>query len=80
MITCESSGSLLALAACLPLAVDAFTVAVADLSGGAIVATTEPRDLKRLAMHATRVIVADIELSLLPFPLVDIMPPQIPRW
>ena len=42
------------------MAVDAFTVAVADLNGGAIVATTDIRDLKRLAVHAARVVVADI--------------------
>ena len=42
------------------MAVDAFTVAVADLDGGAIVATTDVRDLKRLAVYATRVVVADI--------------------
>jgi len=39
------------------MAVDAFTVAVADPAGGAIIATT---DLKRLAMHAKRVVIADI--------------------
>lgn len=42
------------------MAVDAFTVAAADLAGGAIVATSDIRDLKRLALHATRVRVADI--------------------
>ncbi len=42
------------------LAVDAFTVAVGDLSGGAVVATTDPADLKRLATRASRVRVADI--------------------
>lgn len=42
------------------MAVDAFTVAVADLAGGAIVATTDPRDLQRLAAHAADVHVADI--------------------
>jgi predicted nucleic acid-binding protein len=42
------------------MAVDAFTVAVADLSGGAIVATTDPRDLERLASHATGVVIADV--------------------
>lgn len=35
------------------MAVDAFTVALADLAGGAIVATVDPRDLRRLAAHAT---------------------------
>jgi predicted nucleic acid-binding protein len=42
------------------LAVDAFTVAVADVSGGALIATTDPHDIERLADHATRVLVADI--------------------
>ena len=42
------------------MAVDAFTVAVADLAGGAIVATTDARDLRRLASYATRVVIADI--------------------
>lgn len=42
------------------MAVDAFTVAVADLAGGAIIATSDRRDLDRLAMYATRVVVADI--------------------
>lgn len=42
------------------LAVDAFTVAVADLAGGAIVATTDRADIQRLATHASRVTVADI--------------------
>lgn len=42
------------------MAVDAFTVAVADLAGGAVVATTDLRDLDRLAAHAGRVAVADI--------------------
>lgn len=42
------------------MAIDAFTVAVADLAGGAIVATGDPRDLNRLAGHATRVRIADI--------------------
>ena len=37
------------------MAVDAFTVAVADLAGGALVATTDPDDLERLAVHATNV-------------------------
>ncbi len=41
-------------------AVDAFTVAVADLAGGAIVATIDPHDLQRLATHATNVTVADL--------------------
>jgi predicted nucleic acid-binding protein len=42
------------------LAVDAFVVAVADLAGGAIIATVDPDDLGRLAIHATRVTIADI--------------------
>lgn len=42
------------------MAVDAFTVAVADLAGGAIVATSDPRDLERLARQASGVTVADI--------------------
>jgi predicted nucleic acid-binding protein len=42
------------------LAMDAFTVAVADLNGGAIIATTDSKDLERLAAHASRVVVADI--------------------
>jgi predicted nucleic acid-binding protein len=42
------------------LAVDAFTVAVADLAGGAVIATADVRDLVRLASSATRVVVADI--------------------
>ena len=42
------------------MAVDAFTVAVADLEGGAIEVTTDVRDLKRLAVYVTRVVVADI--------------------
>lgn len=41
------------------LAVDAFTVAAADLAGGAVVATVDVEDLQRLAAHATRVVVAD---------------------
>jgi predicted nucleic acid-binding protein len=42
------------------LAVDAFTVAVADLAGGAIIATTDAGDLERLAAHARRVVIADV--------------------
>lgn len=37
------------------MAVDAFTVAVADLSGGALIATTDVDDLAALATHATDV-------------------------
>lgn len=43
------------------LAVDAFLIAVADLVGGAVVATVDPDDLRRLAAHATRVDVADLD-------------------
>jgi predicted nucleic acid-binding protein len=42
------------------LAVDAFVVAVADLAGGAIVATTDPGDLERLSAHAGHVRIVDI--------------------
>lgn len=42
------------------LAVDAFTVAVADLSGGAVIATADIKDLERLASHASSVVIADI--------------------
>ena len=42
------------------LAVDAFVVAVADLAGGAVIATGDPRDMRRLAQHATGVTVADL--------------------
>jgi predicted nucleic acid-binding protein len=42
------------------LAVDAFVVAVADLAGGAIVASVDVADLERLAARARKVIVADI--------------------
>ena len=42
------------------LAVDAFVVAVGDLVGGAIVATTDAGDLERLAAHAELVTIADI--------------------
>lgn len=41
-------------------AIDAFIVAVADLAGGAVVATTDVNDLQRLAGHATHVDVVDI--------------------
>jgi hypothetical protein len=37
-----------------------FVVAVADLSGGAVVATVDPRDITRLAVHANNVLTADI--------------------
>jgi len=42
------------------LAVDAFVVAVADLAGGAVIATSDPDDLGRLASRASNVVVADI--------------------
>jgi predicted nucleic acid-binding protein len=42
------------------MAVDAFTVAVADLAGGAVVATVDTGDLERLAAHASGVVVVDI--------------------
>ncbi|CAN5307706.1 hypothetical protein BH20ACT5_BH20ACT5_04650 [soil metagenome] len=42
------------------LAVDAFLVAVADLAGGAIVATVDLDDVRRLAAHATGVTTASI--------------------
>jgi hypothetical protein len=43
------------------LAVDAFVVAVADLAGGAIIATADMDDLERLASCAKNVIVASID-------------------
>jgi predicted nucleic acid-binding protein len=42
------------------LAVDAFTVSVADLAGGAVIATADVDDLQRLAAGATHVVVASI--------------------
>jgi predicted nucleic acid-binding protein len=41
-------------------AVDAFVVAVADLAGGAVIATVDPQDMSRLAAHAAHVAIADI--------------------
>lgn len=41
-------------------AVDAFIVAVADLAGGAVIATVDTADLESLAGHASNVVVADI--------------------
>lgn len=41
-------------------AVDAFVVAVADLAGGAVIATVDAQDLTHLADYATSVLVADI--------------------
>src|SRR2546423_10486643 len=49
-----------AVAAGSELAVDAFIVAVADLAGGAVIATTDLDDLTRLASHAQRVSIAAI--------------------
>jgi predicted nucleic acid-binding protein len=43
------------------LAVDAFLVAVADLSGGAVVATVDVEDLELLAGHAKDVNVVSIQ-------------------
>lgn len=42
------------------LAVDAFTVAVANLAGGAVIATTDVDDLRRLASGAPHVAIVDI--------------------
>jgi predicted nucleic acid-binding protein len=42
------------------LAVDAFVVAVADLAGGAVIATVDTADLDRLSTHARGVTIADI--------------------
>jgi predicted nucleic acid-binding protein len=42
------------------LAVDALVVACADLAGGAVIATVDGTDLRRLAAHAARVQVADV--------------------
>jgi predicted nucleic acid-binding protein len=42
------------------LAVDAFLVAVADLAGGAVIATADVKDIQRLAGAAAGVVVADI--------------------
>jgi predicted nucleic acid-binding protein len=56
------AGQLLAaLGAGSELAVDAFVVAVADLAGGAVVATVDTGDLTRLASRATDVTVASIQ-------------------
>jgi predicted nucleic acid-binding protein len=43
------------------LAVDAFVVAVADLAGGAVIATTDVDDHTRLATHAQRVVIAPLQ-------------------
>ncbi|MHB1444259.1 MAG: PIN domain-containing protein [Acidimicrobiales bacterium] len=42
------------------LAIDAFIVAVADLQGGAVIATVGKGDLQRLAGYAANVSIADI--------------------
>lgn len=42
------------------MAVDAFTVAVADLVGGAVIATSDPEGLEHLGAYATRVSIVDI--------------------
>lgn len=42
------------------LAVDAFVVAVGDLAGGAVVATVDLTDLRRLAEHATGVLIVRV--------------------
>ncbi len=42
------------------LAVDAFLVAAADLAGGAVIATVDLADLRRLAAHANSVTVAPL--------------------
>lgn len=42
------------------MAVDAFVVAVADLSGGAVIATGDERDMNLLASYASRVVTAPI--------------------
>jgi len=42
------------------LAVDAFLVAVGDLAGGAVVATVDLTDLRRLAEHATAVSIVPV--------------------
>jgi len=42
------------------LAVDAFTVAVGDLAGGAVIATADIKGLEQLASYATSVVIADI--------------------
>lgn len=43
------------------LAIDAFLVADADLRGGAVIATVDTDDLRRLASAASRVLVADLD-------------------
>ena len=45
------------------VAVDAFLVAVADLAGGAVIATADVADLSQLAAHAGRVAVVDLDAA-----------------
>jgi predicted nucleic acid-binding protein len=42
------------------LAVDAFVVAVGDLAGGAVIATADPSDFRKLASHASAVAIASL--------------------
>jgi hypothetical protein len=41
-------------------AIDAFVVAVGDLAGGAVIATVDVADLRRLRTHATGIAIADV--------------------
>jgi hypothetical protein len=43
------------------MAIDAFLVADADLRGGAVIATCDTEDLRRLASFATRVRIAALD-------------------
>lgn len=45
------------------MAIDAFLVADADLRGGAVIATCDAGDLRRLASTAQRVRIADLDRS-----------------
>ena len=45
------------------MAVDAFLVADGDVRGGAVIATADPHDLRRLAAGATRVVVVDLDAA-----------------
>jgi hypothetical protein len=40
------------------LAVDAFTVAVGDIAGGAVIASSDPKDMRRLARYCSNVAIA----------------------
>lgn len=42
------------------MAIDAFIVAVADLAGGAVIATTDVADIEQLADHVIAVVAADV--------------------